>query len=517
MWFGSSHSSSKRIRVLEIGWKKYLSEQILVPFLIAFLMLGSVIFDNQEFEEISEWSKELLACGVVCYLGMGLIICLNCKNSWQFLACFFLATLCGVAVLASFVFSRAGIVLMVVCIGVFVGFFVKNEIEMRYSAAKVFSSQFIFGLFVFVFFGATVAYCVEFWPDIFTHFNVFEHDHRIETIVWLEALFILVIGPLVGLTESYILVNVVIFPWICCSCAAIPFLLGIGTPFANFYFGLLVIVALLFVFFVGAESDDDNVKLYGIQFVFYFILALVLAYGGFMGNKELYYNAWINVLATGIIFLTLLLFVTLVFAECGGDDDDDEDPDVKCWPLLIGLIVCVIIVNTHDAIPAILSKDPTENDYWIRIVIFGILSIVPSPALLSFIDVNVSDLSLPMLVVYPLALLTFIGSGGLYVWFFKDLVFINSRDCYVWMARILPFVACSLFCGGLHRVHRTSTFYGWSSMGIILGFLAGMLIVVALAPALAVILVIIFYGSLFLCIMYSCGRCMSCMGCCDEE
>eukprot|EP01029_Cantina_marsupialis_P024644 TRINITY_DN638_c0_g2_i6.p1 TRINITY_DN638_c0_g2~~TRINITY_DN638_c0_g2_i6.p1 ORF type:complete len:684 (-),score=121.83 TRINITY_DN638_c0_g2_i6:1489-3540(-) len=72
-------SSSTRVRVLELGWRKYFSEQIVAPFLITFLLLGSAVFNNKEFDDIS---LELVVCGSICYLILCSIICLHCDKPW---------------------------------------------------------------------------------------------------------------------------------------------------------------------------------------------------------------------------------------------------------------------------------------------------------------------------------------------------------------------------------------------------------------------------------------------------
>eukprot|EP01029_Cantina_marsupialis_P015570 TRINITY_DN3411_c0_g1_i1.p1 TRINITY_DN3411_c0_g1~~TRINITY_DN3411_c0_g1_i1.p1 ORF type:complete len:495 (-),score=36.62 TRINITY_DN3411_c0_g1_i1:22-1506(-) len=477
MVFKESESSSSRLRVRTLGWKKYLTEQIVAPFLIGFLLLGSAYFYKEDFYYMSEvWSvptAEWITCGVACYLAFCFIICLNSDNFWKMVSILFFGTLGGVIVLFGFVDSRSGFVLMPVCVAVYIGFFIKHEIEARYSVGDDFSSKFIFGLFALTFCGATVAYCMDYWPDIVTHFNVIDHDHRKETILWIEAVCLFIIAPIVKYVDlrcnSWKLHS--LFFWVGGTVTAILFWFNItivtidegdhdfepyqynANAYVNVIVGLIVIFALYYCGHMNGRENDER-KYLANMFVCGGVI-LAVGYGAVMAFGGHYYSGWMNVLTIIVISLCVLLLFTLLYVHGSGDDISFT----LCFPLLIGFIACCVILNTHDGIPAILANDASENDYWIRIVIYSILSITPVPVFWIIKQADRQGLSFfdSMRILYGLIHLSFIASGCLYVWFFGDLAFRWSKDAYVWMIRILPLIACSLFSYGLHKIHGTST------------------------------------------------------------
>eukprot|EP01029_Cantina_marsupialis_P024643 TRINITY_DN638_c0_g2_i5.p1 TRINITY_DN638_c0_g2~~TRINITY_DN638_c0_g2_i5.p1 ORF type:complete len:265 (-),score=11.65 TRINITY_DN638_c0_g2_i5:41-835(-) len=231
--------------------------------------------------------------------------------------------------------------------------------------------------------------------------------------------------------------------------------------------------------FLKIQQEESGKKYVG-HVMFCIGMIFVMFYGGAMAANDHYYSFWTNVFSMVVISLCYLLLVMVLYEYF----EDEGGHLILCLPLLIGVSACSILINTKYGASVVFESDPSENDYWIRMAIFGILSIAPSAAFglvgqSTEYLCNLDDRD-PMRILYLVSFLSFAGSGVSYIYFFEDLPFIHSLDAHVWMIRILPLVVCSLICLGLRYAPEDAR--EWLALSSVFGFASLILALVALYP-----------------------------------
>eukprot|EP01029_Cantina_marsupialis_P028528 TRINITY_DN776345_c0_g1_i1.p1 TRINITY_DN776345_c0_g1~~TRINITY_DN776345_c0_g1_i1.p1 ORF type:complete len:260 (+),score=7.44 TRINITY_DN776345_c0_g1_i1:44-781(+) len=181
----------------------------------------------------------------------------------------------------------------------------------------------------------------------------------------------------------------------------------------------------------------------------YFILWFSFGVCGWLSANNWTYNFWTNLYS--LLVMSIGCFFIWILILCPADPVDTR-PSHGMY-LYIILVFGSFMMNLCGK--ALFRNDPSENDYWLRIIFSYAFSAagLPFDCITNVEVLRYVALLHPERIMYALGYLFFIIYAFFCVNFFEDVVFDSSEDAHVWFCRLVIINECCNFCNRLRKAH----------------------------------------------------------------